>query len=279
MKILGYGLLAALFVGVLCAGESEAPFRTKFPKEALTGTPVLTAIRVDTPPRMKGKIEDDPVWRQVATRGGVTRGAWVQIGSRNVTGRQTVAYACYDTTKLYLGFVCEEPELQNVRMEGKVAGTLDKATDDFVEAVLDVNGLNGEGMTYSFRANHRTGAAAWGLARVPRDAPTPGFAHEGALGSNRWMLEMAIPFDSLRRQGTKGMPTPNRGDVLGIKLARYGAVQSDPKNRMIATFNTDIAFPMLYLSGVIHRHICPGFRNSGSGANCPENGTGPSIRM
>ena len=68
--------------------------------------------------------------------------------------------------------------------------------------------------------------AAWGFAAIPANqgAFTPEWKSAGKFGPNRWMLEMEIPFASLKtRPEQKGLDAPSRGDVLGLKLIRWGA--------------------------------------------------------
>jgi hypothetical protein len=248
MKIFFAGCVA--MVSAVFAGENSDAFRTKFDREfTLQGTPTLVCKRVSVPPVIDGEVDKDTVWQQCEH----TKGAWAQIAARTASGRQTVAYTCFDNENLYFAFVCEEPELQNVKMEGNLAtrGLLQAAgSDDCVEAVLEVGGTQGEGEVYSFRANLRGRSQAWGLTQIPANTYTPVWKSAGKLGPNRWMAEMAIPFSSLKRTpGQKGFPAPLRGDVLGLKFVRYGAATENIAARMVSTWNTEIAFTSVYIAG------------------------------
>jgi len=242
------------------AGEAEQ-FRTKFDREVVSergGQPVLRATRVEKGPVIDGEVDKKPVWQKC----GRTKGAWVQIATKEASGRQTVVYACYDAENLYLAFVCEEADLKNVRMDGDLGSGHLLGSDDFVEATLELNGLQGDGQVYSFRANSRSRVAGWGGQPVPKSETedagpsvasawhVPKFQSAGKFGANRWMLEMAIPFAELkRRPADAGMAPPSRGDLVGLKLARYGSTPQDPKDRMISTWNTNIVYPYLHICG------------------------------
>ena len=226
-----------LFLGVFLAAAVSSPpaasdaaegigFRTKFDREIVPGQPVLVCTRVEHGPVIDGEVDKDPVWQSCAA----THGAWTQIARHEASGRQTVVYSCYDEKNLYFAFVCEEPELGNVRMDGK----LDK--DDCVEAILEVGAMEGSGETYSFRANYRARQTAWGMQGI--DAAvyyTPEWKSAGKSGPNRWMVEMAIPLASLKRKSAeKGLSTPNRGDVLGLKLVRWARSRKTPRIAWLA---------------------------------------------
>ncbi|MFB3893073.1 MAG: glycoside hydrolase family 20 zincin-like fold domain-containing protein [Phycisphaerae bacterium] len=261
-----FALLSSLIAFALSAlpvdgAEPGEQFRTKFDRETAPGRPTLICSRVDKGPVIDGDVDKDPVWQSVAARSR-TRGAWTQLASKDVSGRQTVVYSCFDDGNVYFAFVCEESELQNVKMDGDLGTGHFLGKDDFVEVTLEVGGLQGDGQVYSFRANSRAAAPGWGGLGIPSDkaeGPVPligGDWHRpqcrsaGKLGPNRWMVEIAIPFDTLKKHTRdKGLAAPSRGDVLGLKLARYGALGQDPKTRMISTWNTDIVYPYIHICG------------------------------
>ncbi|NRA39574.1 MAG: hypothetical protein HRU15_15645 [Planctomycetes bacterium] len=61
---------------------------------------------------------------------------------------------------------------------------------------------------------------------------------------------MEIPFSSLTRSRSKRVITkPNRGDLCGIKLVRYGALKKDGSRRIVSTYNSSIPFNVVYLCG------------------------------
>jgi len=249
-----FGWLAVLAWAVTLPAAEAPAFRTRFPRRLIGGQPVLVCARVRTPPKIDGEVDKDPVWSRLP-RDSRTHGAWTQLARQEVSGRQTVVYSCYDKENLYFAFVCEEKELQNVRMDGGLTQSFQPAgPDDCVEAILEIGGTQGDGEVYSFRANQRAQLSAWGLTAIPKQYEygfhVPAWKAVGKLGPNRWMLEMAIPFATIKRlPGQKGLTTPSRGDVMGLKLVRWGAQQQDPKNRMVSVWNTDIAFTTPYIAG------------------------------
>ena len=254
---------AALFFALAAAASAQTTepasqpevagaFRTKFDREVPAREPVLICTRVERPPTLDGEVDKDPVWQSC----GRTAGAWTQMATKQVSGRQTVAYSCFDKENLYFGFVCEEPELNNVRMDGALTQAFQPAgPDDSVEAIIEIGGVQGEGEVYSFRANLRSRIAAWGATSILTEwgQHMPVWKSAGKFGPNRWMLEMAIPFATLKRYADQtpmfAKRSPSRGYVLGLKLVRWGAQQEDAKNRMISTWNSDIAFPTPYIAG------------------------------
>ncbi len=182
----------------------------------MPGRPTLVSTRVEKPPAIDGEVDKDPVWQSCAR----TRGAWSQIGRNQASGRQTVVYSCYDKENLYFAFVCEEPELQNVRMDGAVSGTgpARAGPDDCVEVVIEVGGTQGDGEVYSFRANPHSQASTWGMAGIPANQGyhSPEWKSAGKFGPNRWMVEMAIPFATIRkRPEQKGLSTPRVATCSG----------------------------------------------------------------
>jgi hypothetical protein len=239
-------LMTLIGASLNCA---EPAFRTKFIREVVDAQPTLVNTFVEQAPTIDGEVDNDPVWRQC----GRTMGAWTGIGTKEASGRQTVTYACHDKQNLYFGFVCEETELQQVQMNGALValgGGNRPGGDDSVEVVLEVGGLQGEGDVYAFRANCATKAHSWGSSAIPNGVPGPQWTSAGKHGPNRWMVEMAIPFAALQRGSkARSMPPPIRGDVLGIKLARYGAAMSNGSPRMVSTFNVELPYNLLYVCG------------------------------
>ncbi|MCL2641562.1 MAG: hypothetical protein FWD53_12000, partial [Phycisphaerales bacterium] len=217
-----------------------ANFRTRFDRELAQTRPTLICTRVEKGPVIDGEVDKDPVWQNC----GRTRGAWTQLATKEISGRQTVVYSCHDKEKLYFAFVCEEPELHNVRMDGSMTQSFQPAgNDDCVEVIIEIGGVQGEGEVYSFRANSRAKHVMWGAAPINplgNHNHIPEWEAAGKFGPNRWMLEMAIPFSTLKRRpdrpGLLADGAPSRGYVIGLKLFRWGAQQEDAKNRMVSTW-------------------------------------------
>jgi hypothetical protein len=222
----------------LLAAEPADGFRTKFDTEVTPSQPLIST-RVEHPPVIDGEVDREPVW-QTCSR---THGAWVQIATQKPSRVQCVVYSCFDDKAIYFAFVCEEPDLQNTRMDGNLLA------DDCVEALLEVGGVNGDGAVYSFRANRKARYQAWGLAPIS-NGHVPVWQSAGKFGPNRWTVEMMIPFAQLKRKtNQQGLLNPLRGDALGLKLVRYGRMTQDPLQRMVSTWNTEVAFPNICIAG------------------------------
>ncbi|NRA37933.1 MAG: hypothetical protein HRU15_07325 [Planctomycetes bacterium] len=219
----------------LAAADSH---RTKFPKEVISGINALTCQRVSTPPVLDGEVDNDPVWQKIAK----SSGAWVQLGTSTKSKRQTVVATCYDDQHIYVAFICEERNLGQVTMDGNLhAG-------DSVEVVFEVGGLKGKGKTFAFRANELKKDLSWGFAR-PNATQVGPWEKSFKYGPNRWMVEMKIPFSTLRRDLKKDSPPPQRGDLYGVKFVRYGTPPKDGSTRLISTYNIEIPFEVVYICG------------------------------
>ncbi|MFB3893782.1 MAG: glycoside hydrolase family 20 zincin-like fold domain-containing protein [Phycisphaerae bacterium] len=244
----------ALSMAVRAGGADAPEFRTRFDSKISPDRLTLVCTKVDRGPVIDGEVDKDLVWRNC----GRTHSAWSQLARNEPSGRQTVVYSCYDRENLYFGFVCEEPELQRVRMDGALSQSFQPCgPDDCVEAIIEVGGVQGDGEVYSFRANSRAQLAGWGLMSIPVGPDygyhVPVWKSTGKFGPNRWMLEMAIPFATIKKlpRNNSVLPPkgPPRGYVMGLKLVRWGAQQEDARNRMISTWNADIAVATPYIAG------------------------------
>ncbi|MCL2641416.1 MAG: hypothetical protein FWD53_11260, partial [Phycisphaerales bacterium] len=249
-------VVMAIAVGGWAADDSADPaFRTRFDRELVDGRPTLICTRVEKGPVIDGEVDKDPVWQ----RSSRTRGAWTQLATKEISGRQTVVYSCHDKDKLYFAFVCEEPELNSVRMDGSLMKPFQPSgDDDSVEVVIEIGGTQGDGEVYSFRANSRAKHAAWGASPIVPIVGNVGnhvpvWEAAGKFGPNRWMVEMAIPFETLKRRperaGLLANGAPSRGYVIGLKLLRWCAQQDDARNRMVSTWNTDMVVVTPYVAG------------------------------
>lgn len=239
-------LLMLFLISCDAVAQSKAvPFRTRFPRKVILGQQTLICSRVKTPPIIDGEVDKDPVWHGCNR----TQGVWVQMGTKKASSRQTVVYTCFDNKSLYFGFVCEETDFSRVDFEKGLA------SGDSVEVLLEIGGLHGLGDTYAFQANRKSRAQSWGLTMTRnRQRPDAANMHPwrsaGKFGPNRWMVEMAIPFSSLQRSySQKRISTPQRGDLIGVKFARYGRTMKTGEERMISTPNVTLAYPFLYMCG------------------------------
>ena len=149
--------LSLLLCSLWTSSLHAADFRTKYVRTVKVGVHSLICKKVSTPPIIDGEVDKDPVWQQCRS----SDSAFVQLGTEIPSKQQTMVYTCYDDTNINIGFVCEEKNLGQLKMDGPLGNA------DSVEAVFEISGLLGEGDTYSFRANELSKNATLGFPRIP----------------------------------------------------------------------------------------------------------------
>jgi len=87
----------------LAAGEETFNFRTKYLRQYSPENTRILCRKVAQPPKLDGTLHDH-LWQQA----GKTESAFMMIPQKEVCGRQTVVYLCYDAAALYVAFDCEE---------------------------------------------------------------------------------------------------------------------------------------------------------------------------
>jgi len=213
-------LAAALGVHAEDAGldddEITFAFRTKFNRTFNPGLKKLVCRRVKTPPKIDG-ILDDPCWLEADH----TKSAFIQLGTKNPNRRQMVVYVLFDDQKLYLAYVCEEPELKKIRMR-KGTGPMRRFEkiwqDDCVEGFFEIGAVDGGGKVFQILVNSE-GCSDYYI-RTDKWDPTWEFA--GSQGANRYIIEVAMPFDQFAFGDYRYDGPPVRGEVWGLKLNREG---------------------------------------------------------
>lgn len=206
--IFGTVLLALL---ARAAAEEEFAFRVKYLRTVNLDNTTIIATKVDHAPKFDGTL-NDPLWKTA----GQTQSAFVNFPSKELCGRQTVTFCCYDNENLYFGFDCEEPELDQQQIDN---GNIPAA--DHVGVHLEVGDTRGRGVRCNIIGN-RSGCNYGGPWREQK------IQYECKAGPNRWFVLMGIPFKSL--QGTDGPPL--RGEVWGVKFTRYGKNSETGASRM-----------------------------------------------
>lgn len=182
------------------------------PAWTLAGRPTLTAVRVEEPPSIDGRL-DDPIWR-TATR--VTE--FVQ--RRPVEGapptEQTEVYVAYDSQKIYFGIYAHytDPSLiranrvdrDQIRNDDKVAVYLDPFLDQQRAYAFSVNpyGVQRDGLLTASGGPGQDNS--WNAL----------FDAAATLAQDGWTAEMAIPFKSLRYPERR----PGETHRWGIQLER-----------------------------------------------------------
>ena len=172
------------------------------PPEILTNR-VIKAVRIETPPKIDGKL-DDVCWQNSAKTGEL-----IQFEpQRGEPATQPITiYLAYDANNLYVAFECFKTDMNNL------AANLTRRdsfffSDDHVEVLIDtfLDGRN----CYAFAlnplgtqtdrrlinegTNRRTGQSMIGTA-ISWDCDWQG---QAAIGTDSWTAEFAIPFAELR---------------------------------------------------------------------------------
>ncbi len=164
---------------------------------------VIKAVRIETPPKIDGKL-DDVCWQNSAKTGEL-----IQFEpQRGEPATQPITiYLAYDSNNLYVAFECFKTDMNNL------AANLTRRdsfffSDDHVEVLIDtfLDGRN----CYAFAlnplgtqtdrrlinegTNRRTGQSMIGTA-ISWDCDWQG---QAAIGTDSWTAEFAIPFAELR---------------------------------------------------------------------------------
>ncbi|MFA5863917.1 MAG: LamG-like jellyroll fold domain-containing protein [Phycisphaerae bacterium] len=149
--------------------------------------PILKASPLaDRPPVIDGKL-NDPCWTQAAKAGPFCR---VQTGGQAST--ETYGLVCYDREKMYIGFICKEPQIEKIRS----SHLPDSGGGVFTEECVEVFLAPSQGGTpyYHFAVNPR-GAR---YSAQGRDSSWPGVWETAAsLQSDNWTAEFAIDLGCL----------------------------------------------------------------------------------
>jgi len=175
------------------------------------GTNKLFSVRLSTvmapPPKIDGKL-DDACWQ------GAARVNLVDYMTGQKPKAATEAYITHDEHALYIGFVCQEPEIGKLRTEvtqrdGRTW------TDDCVE-VFVAPGL-------SRRSYYHFVVTARG---IQADGCRDDFKWDGrwesktSVETNKWIVEMALPFYNFPPEG-------DWGQDFGINLCRERKVEPE----------------------------------------------------
>ncbi len=143
---------------------------------------LATAYRAVSPPVIDGKL-DDPCWQSAQVLGPFL----LNTGARPAA-EQTTARVAWDDTALYLAFECLEPNPSKILAAGAEPDAM-LWRDDAIEVFLDPSGArtgyyqviaNTKGAIY----DEKDGNTSWSSGATVR----------AAVGSDRWTLEMRVPF-------------------------------------------------------------------------------------
>ncbi len=164
---------------------------------------LVYAYRVDTPPRIDGRL-NDPAWG----KGDKVTG-FVNTQNNNRISQQTIVSLLYDDENLYIAFNCLESKnyglvVKCAEHDGDVWG------DDCIEVFVDANR---DYTSYYHLTVNAMGTKRDGLEHKPADW-NPKWKAATAVGTNHWNVEICIPFKEF------GSSTPKPGVTWGANFTR-----------------------------------------------------------
>ena len=162
--------------------------------------------RTAQPPTLDGAL-NDPCWQEAAEVSTFTKPL-----SNDAPKKPIVARLCFDDRALYIAFICHEPQPERIKTAAS-PGSADVWKDDCVEMWLrhgesqldsDQFIVNAAGTRQALRARQGGRQNGW----------QPEWQAAARIGTDRWTVEVAIPFASL------DTPGPKPGDMFQLKLGR-----------------------------------------------------------
>ena len=180
-------------------------------------TATITAFYTDTEPVLDGKL-DDACWKTAQSAY-----PFIEYKFKCLAHNQTHAYAAYSAKNLYIGFMCEEESIENIKCketshDGRVF------SDDCIEIFIDTGGkeksyfhlaLNTGGTKYENQCVISNGTTTYDKSWNP-------FWHAKTfIGDSFWSAEICIPLRELRvgriRDGRSWRINFNRERYAGEK--------------------------------------------------------------
>ena len=200
----------------------------------------LTAVRVKTPIRLDGKL-DETVWKRVPGA------AFVLTKDASKPATPTIVRVAYDDRCLYVGYQCFEKgqETQLVGTKRRDDTAIFKA--DCVETFLQPRGT---GTPYfQIVANTEGGLwdEKWTGRRTRAHWDGPNIRSAGIMGFDMWTVELAVPFKGL------GVNPPKPGDVWRVNFCR----QELPSRELTAFSFTGGGFGVPARFGVLRFGLKP----------------------
>ena len=218
------------------------------------GQPVVSAVRVEQPPNIDGRLTDD-VWRRAAHVSDFVQTAPVEGAAAS---ESTDVYIAYDGENLYVGIRARYGSPGLIRANRSDRDQI--AEDDTVSLFFDpfrdrqrayqftVNGfgVQGDAILNSTGLRNRTQRRALGTQGRPTETPPSGipegdiswdalFVSAGLPSADGWTAELAIPFKSLR------YPPVGEGEThrWGFQVSR--AIQGKDETVVWSPVSRDIA--------------------------------------
>lgn len=225
--------------GVLNVGDG-GPAEVEIPAAgAMAGRPAVTAIRLEEPPLIDGRL-DDAAWRSAARIG-----EFVQ--TRPLDGvaatEQTEVYVAYDSQGLYFGIYARysDPGLIRANRVDRDRTENDDTVTVFFDPFLDQQSgysmsVNGYGVQGDALVRGTGGFGGQGVQRVDGDTSWNALFHSaGQLVEDGWTAEMVIPFKSLRYPARGG----DEAHRWGFQIQRE--IQSKNETVVWAPISRDIS--------------------------------------
>lgn len=154
-------------------------------------------------PIIDGELNDN-CWKDIKETG-----PFYKLGEKTLAVKQTTFKVAHDKENLYLGVVCHEPDMKNIRAR---EWKRDQGCwqDDCIEIFLDPEGKEAPfhlisnilGMKWDGKVDDKN----WNC--------NPDFTVGCKKEKDRWSMEVAIPFKAITKD------TPRRGEVWQFKVAR-----------------------------------------------------------
>jgi hypothetical protein len=220
-----YGALALALGFALLACVPATPAAAQAPETATTERPPKPNYRIpriSTPIKVDGVL-DDPAWSEALK---------IDVNNefdprRNVQAPvTTIAYLAYDDDNLYAGFRANAPDPEAIR-----ANLTDRDAafkDDFVGLILDT--FNDERRGYELFVNPlgvQMDLALNEMAEVEEDAAWDAiWDSAGRIDDQGYVVEMAVPFSSLRFQRNEGEQTWGIGPFRSHKRSVRSQIAS-----------------------------------------------------
>ena len=145
--------------------------------------PTYPCYQAPVPPAMDGLVATDPAWERIPAVTGFSK-----LGDGYTQAKQTRVQACWDAEALYIGVICEEPDVARMALHVRDGGPIWE--DDGIEVFL----MPGEGGPVSQFAV-TAGGAKGGFVGAPDFRKFQAAAHTDA---ESYSLEIRIPFGLLK---------------------------------------------------------------------------------
>lgn len=174
--------------------------------------PEVRPVRLPTPPKIDGDLSDE-AWKNVKSLG-----PFYRLGQNAPAAEQTDVLVGCDDQSLYLGIVCWESRMKELVVEcaaGSGSRDADVFLDDCVEIFLQPKAGSPEALWHL--AVNVLGAwydALGANAKTEDRKFNPQWQVAVSQRANRWIVEAAIPFESLAPYA------PQRDEVWGLNVCR-----------------------------------------------------------